>query len=284
MLIQLSKVVPNADNPRKTFDMVELVELSESIKKNGLLNPIAVEPAGDFYIINDGERRWRACQLAGMIEIEANVLEPTNHNGSERLVRSIVGNVQRVDMNIVETAEAYKKLQQAGYTAPEIADMVGKHVSGIYQYLALLEFPKEIIQLLRSGLLHGDSNSLKILRSIDDKKLQIRIAKIAADRGLSGKEIKALVRRMNFANRQRPHKSKTELTKSYVGHWNMIAQAGLANVSLDKNLKECAEQTCKACNLYEEADRVNCKDCPAVDLLKRFYAVQPVKQPGLMEA
>ena len=79
--------------------MVDLAELAESIKAVGLINPIAVEQAGPEYILVDGERRWRAAQLAGMFEIEANILPASNSHGAERLVKAIIGNVQRVDMN-----------------------------------------------------------------------------------------------------------------------------------------------------------------------------------------
>lgn len=284
--ISIDKIMPNPDQPRKEIDMVDLLELSQSVKDVGLINPIAVEQAGDIYILIAGERRWRACQLAGFTEIEANVMPGSNHDGSERLVRAITENIQRIDMNPIDTANAYKKLMQMGFSVQDISGMIKKHSSGIYKYLGMLEMPREIQELYRAKKLGDETGSLQVLKSIEDKKLQIRVAQIAAERGLSGLQIKSLVKRMGFQGRKRSHhKEKERPLHSYDGHWNMIAQAGLKPELLISELRDSAVATCKECNLYDDADRLSCRDCPAVVLLKYIFQAkaEAPKSPSLFE-
>ena len=90
MKVPVQSVLPNPDQPRTIFDQAELEGLAQSIRETGLIQPIVVEQAGDQYILVDGERRWRAHQLAGLTEIEVVVKPSTNHNGAERLTRALV--------------------------------------------------------------------------------------------------------------------------------------------------------------------------------------------------
>ena len=272
MKIPIEKIIPNPAQPRKEFDMVDLAELAASIRTHNLINPIAVEQVGDAYILVDGERRWRAAKIIGMQEIEANILPGSNGNGSERLVKAIVGNVQRVDMNPVDTAMAYKKLVALGNSVPDISLMINKNTSLIYRYLSILDFPKEIQDLIRTGKLGNVEATIKALKDIPDKNLQIRVAQIAAERGLSGQQVVALVRRMKFAQHKRSHhKEEIKPVATYDGHWNMIAQAGINPDLIHPVLRTSAEATCKECILYNDANKSTCKDCPAVVLLKKVF-------------
>lgn len=109
-LIAIDQIVPNPEQPRTLFDEGELQLLAQSITANGLIQPIVVEPAGDGYILVDGERRLRACQSIGWTEIEAHVRAATNHGGQERLAHALVANIQRAGMGPVDEALAYRKL------------------------------------------------------------------------------------------------------------------------------------------------------------------------------
>jgi ParB family chromosome partitioning protein len=107
--ILISRVLPNPEQPRRRFDPGSLRELADSIKVNGLIQPIVVEDAGDgSYILIDGERRLRACKLINRTEIEAFINPPSNHNGEERLRKALVANIQRTDLNPIEEAQAYQ--------------------------------------------------------------------------------------------------------------------------------------------------------------------------------
>lgn len=280
MLIPVDKIVPNPEQPRKEFDYNDLVKLAQSIARHGLINPIAVEEAGDIYMIIDGERRWRAAMLAGLTSIEASVRPGMNGNGArDRLVMGIVGNVQRQDMNPIDQALAFKRLVEMGYTIEMIGTMLSLHESNIRKYLYILDFPVEIQELYRQRKIALDNRCIHDLRSIEDKNLQIRVAELAAERGLGGNQISVLIKRMHFAGRKRSHHKEHEskINRKYEGHWNMVAQAAVMKpgekiiVPVDHvKLLDDAIATCKECALYDIASRINCRDCPAVGLLKRL--------------
>ena len=104
--IAINRIFPNPDQPRTVFDQEELEGLAQSIKENGLIQPIVVEQAGDCFILVDGERRWRACQLAGLVHIEAVIRPASNHNGIQRLTHALVANIQRSSMGAIDEAHA----------------------------------------------------------------------------------------------------------------------------------------------------------------------------------
>ena len=165
-----------------------------------------------------------------------------------------------------------------GYSVPDISALVNKHASLIYKYLGMLDMPREIQELYRAKKLGDETGSLQALKSIEDKKLQIRVAQIAAERGLSGLQIKSLVKRMGFQGRKRSHHKEQERPlRSYDGHWNMIAQASMVPEQFTFELRDSAIETCKDCNLYDDANRLTCRDCPAVVLLKKFFAAEQSK-------
>lgn len=150
--IKLDEVVPDPDQPRRSFDEVALEEMAASIKEHGVLQPIVVTPHKGQYQIVAGERRFRASQRAGLTKIPAIVRTLSNQH---KLELSLIENLQRRDLNVLETATAYLKLRdQFNLTLDEIGSRVGgKSVSAISNTLRLLRLPDDVRQALLEGRL-----------------------------------------------------------------------------------------------------------------------------------
>ena len=179
----VGELAPNKYQPRTIFDGEKLKELSESIKKNGIIQPIAVrknKSSSEPYEIIAGERRWLAAQKAGLHEVPITILDL---NDNESLEVAIVENIQREDLNIVEEAKGYKRLSEDfGYDQDKIATMMSKSRSHISNTLRLLNLPKDIIAMLEQGELTagqarpliGMPNASSIAEEIVAKKLSAR--------------------------------------------------------------------------------------------------------------
>ncbi len=179
----IGELARNKYQPRSVFDEKKLNELSESIKKNGIIQPIAVrknKSSSELYEIVAGERRWLAAQKAGLHEVPITILDL---NDSETLEVAIVENIQREDLNIVEEARGYKRLnEEFGYDQDKIAIMMSRSRSHISNTLRLLNLPKDIIAMLEQGELTagqarpliGMPNASAIAEEIVAKKLSAR--------------------------------------------------------------------------------------------------------------
>jgi len=153
--IPVGKIRPNRYQPRRNFDEAALVELADSIKEKGLLQPISVwkENGGENYELIAGERRLRASKLAGLSEIDAIVKK--NLDDEQKLGLSLMENIQREDLNAVDTALAYKQLMDKfGVSQADIAKEVGKSRSAVSNTLRLLELDEDIRQGIQSGTIH----------------------------------------------------------------------------------------------------------------------------------
>ena len=179
----IGELARNKYQPRSIFDENKLEELSQSIKKNGIIQPIAVrknKSSSEPYEIVAGERRWLAAQKAGLHEVPITILDL---NDSETLEVAIVENIQREDLNIVEEAKGYKRLnEEFGYDQDKIAIMMSRSRSHISNTLRLLNLPKDIIAMLEQGELTagqarpliGMPNASSIAEEIVAKKLSAR--------------------------------------------------------------------------------------------------------------
>lgn len=165
--IETSRIEPNPLQPRQAFDADALEELKQSIITSGLLQPILVRQHGEKYQIVVGERRWRASRDAGLAQIPARVIEVDSD--TEMLELSLLENVQREDLNPMELAEAFRRLQvECQLTQEQIADRVGKSRTHVANILRLLKLPDEIQASLRRGeLTMGHARAL--LAAKDDK-------------------------------------------------------------------------------------------------------------------
>lgn len=150
--VKITEIIPDPDQPRKNFDELALAELAASIREHGVLQPIVLTPSKGKYLIVAGERRWRASQAAGITKIPALVRTLTNQH---KLELSLIENLQRKDLNALETATAYLKLRdQFNLTLDQIGERVGgKSPSAISNTLRLLRLPKSVQEALADGRL-----------------------------------------------------------------------------------------------------------------------------------
>jgi ParB family chromosome partitioning protein len=179
--IDISKIYPNKKQPRKNFEEKEITELSESIKNQGLIQPIVVrETSGGMYEIIAGERRWRACQLAGLHSVSCVVMSVDDKNVYEL---ALIENIQRENLNVVEEAKAYKNLIELnGLKNEELSKKIGKSSSHISNLIRILDLDEEIHQMIINGkismgharALIGVPNAVEKAKEIFEKKLSVR--------------------------------------------------------------------------------------------------------------
>ena len=180
--ISIDKLVPGVYQPRKNFDKESLAELSNSIKENGIIQPITVRKRKEGgYEIIAGERRWRAAQAAGLHEIPAIIKNMTDR---EALQVALIENIQREDLNPIEEAESYQRLiEEFSLSQQEAADKVGKERSTVANALRLLALPFEIREMLSKKQL--SVGHAKAILSLTDKAKQINFAKRVSEVGMS---------------------------------------------------------------------------------------------------
>ena len=193
--IKISLIDPKSDQPRKYFDKEALEELSESIKENGLLQPILVREYGEGgrYQIIAGERRFRASRLAGLTEIPAIVLDR-----DDRAVAQIalIENIQREDLNPLEEALAYKSLKEEyGMTQEELSEKLGKSRSAIANSMRLLDLPDPILAMVAAREL--SAGHARTLLGVKDREDMILLAQITAEQDLSVRQLEEQVKKIN---------------------------------------------------------------------------------------
>jgi ParB family transcriptional regulator, chromosome partitioning protein len=190
--LPLDKLRPGKYQPRTRFSEQELQELSESIRKNGVVQPILVRKADadGMYDIVAGERRWRASNLAGLRTIPAIVMELTDRQSAEI---ALVENIQRKDLNMLEEAEGYQRLiQEFDYTQEQLAEAIGKSRSQITNTLRLLSLPQRVKQMLEEDKISG-GHARAILSAQDP----VTVAEIVAKRDLNVRQTEKLVKKLS---------------------------------------------------------------------------------------
>ena len=190
--LNVREIEPNPAQPRRDFDQVSLAELAESIRQNGVISPIAVRRAENGYQIVAGERRWRACRLAGVDQIPALIVEADDRLAFEM---AMIENLQREDLNPMEEAEGYKELMERfGITQEEIAERVGKSRPAVANALRLLTLPEELISLVRNSRL--SQGHARTLLSLSDRQTMLSAAQTVMDQGLSVRQTEKLVKKL----------------------------------------------------------------------------------------
>lgn len=194
MNLDISRIVPGEQQPRRVFNDRALNELAQSIKEKGILQPIIVRRAGDgTFRIVAGERRWRAAAMAGLKKVPVIVKDT---NVSDSLEIALIENIQREDLNPVETAEAFHRLiREFNLTQEELSAKVGKERATVANYLRLLKLPEEVKELINKGSL--SMGHARAILSIEGKNNQIELARTIVTRGLSVREAEAFARRLN---------------------------------------------------------------------------------------
>jgi ParB family transcriptional regulator, chromosome partitioning protein len=205
--LALDKIIPNEYQPRKVFNDDKLQELAASIKEQGVIQPIIVHRAGSGFQLIAGERRWRASRLAGLKTIPALVKEATKR---EFLEMALIENIQREDLNPLEAAEAYKRLQEEfKLTQEDLAKRVGKERSTVTNFLRLLGLPKEVKHDLATGAL--SMGHAKALLSLERVRDQLQAAAMIVKKGLSVRESEALASRLKNPPQEKKARQHQEL-------------------------------------------------------------------------
>ena len=191
--ISISLVEPNKGQPRKDFDREKIQELADSIKENGLLQPILVTPLENGgYRIVAGERRWRAARIAGLKEVPVYVRDLSE---KQVMQLALIENIQRQDLTPIEEAKAYKQLMDKYFmTQQELAKAVGKSRSAIANAVRLLELAEPVQKYLDRGEL--SVGHAKVLAGLSDEQLQVQAADLALSDGLSVRELENEVKKL----------------------------------------------------------------------------------------
>ena len=189
-LVKISKVEPNREQPRKKFDEDALLELSESIKLYGVLQPLLVSDKKDYYEIVAGERRWRAAKMAGLKEIPVVIKE---FSAQEIVEISLIENIQREDLNPVEEAMAYRRLiDEFKLKQDEIAERVSRSRTAVTNSLRLLKLDARVQQMMVDEMI--SAGHARALLGISDAEKQYSVAMRIFDEKLSGRETEKLVK------------------------------------------------------------------------------------------
>ncbi len=205
MLVGIDRLHPGEGQPRKAFNEESLAELADSIREQGVLQPILVESGDDGYTIVAGERRYRAALMAGLVEVPVIVRSLTRE---ERLEIGLIENVQREDLTPIEEAEAYRSLMNTfKVSQEEISKRVGKKRSTVANALRLLNLPDEMQRALSTGALTaGHARAILSVQNPSERQL---LFKRIGERGLSVREAEAMAEALNRGNRAgRPSQGK----------------------------------------------------------------------------
>jgi ParB family chromosome partitioning protein len=191
----IDRLAPNAFQPRVSVDDARLQELAQSIKANGIIQPIVVRRVGDRFQIIAGERRWRAAKLAGLLRVPISVRDVANGQEQSLLEMALIENIQREDLNPIEEALAYKRLaDEFRLKQEDIATAVGKDRASVANYVRLLKLPDEVRAEVASGRLSmGHARALLSLAGEADQR---RMARDVIARSLSVRETESLVKKI----------------------------------------------------------------------------------------
>ena len=204
VMVKISDIEPNREQPRKNFDEDSLLELAESIKQFGVIQPLIVQKKGDYYEIIAGERRWRAAKLAGLKEVPVIVKKYTEQ---EIVEISLIENIQRENLNPIEEAQAYKRLlTEFNLKQDEVAERVSKSRTAVTNSMRLLKLDEKVQQMVIDDMI--SSGHARALLAIEDKELQATLAVRIFDEKLSVREVERLVRNLQV---KEPEKQQLHL-------------------------------------------------------------------------
>ena len=192
MKIDINSIDPNPRQPRTVFDEEELAGLAKTIKKHGIILPLAVELHGDRYVLIDGERRLRAARLAGLQEVDVEIKPSTNGRGTDRLTKALIANIQRSSMGPVDEGRAYAQLVAELGSAEAVTEEIGVSNATVSLRLSLLEFPEEVQKLYNLKRLPMDTKVIAAFKRLKRDEM-IRVATTSAIRRLNNISILRLI-------------------------------------------------------------------------------------------
>lgn len=189
-MMKINKVEPNRDQPRKKFEEDALLELADSIKQFGVLQPLLVRKRDDYYEIIAGERRWRAAKMAGIKEVPVIIKDYTEQ---EIVEIGLIENIQRENLNPIEEAMAFKKLlEEFNLKQDEVAERVSKSRTAVTNSMRLLKLDERVQQMIVDDMI--STGHARALLAIDDKEQQYELANKIFDEKLSVRETEKLVK------------------------------------------------------------------------------------------
>lgn len=210
IMVKINQVEPNRDQPRKDFDEDALVELADSIKQFGILQPLIVQKKKDYYEIIAGERRWRAAKIAGVKEVPVIVKKFTDQ---EIVEISLIENIQRENLNPIEEAMAYKRLlEEFNLKQDEVAERVSKSRTAVTNSMRLLKLSPRVQQMIVDDMI--STGHARALLAIDDEEQQYILANKIFDEKLSVRETEKLVKALKNPKKE-IKKPKSEHTFVY---------------------------------------------------------------------
>ena len=214
VMIDIKKVEPNREQPRKKFDEDALIELSESIKQFGVLQPLLCQERDDYYEIIAGERRWRAAKIAGIKEVPVIIKKLSEQ---EIMEISLIENLQREDLNPIEEALAYKRLiDEFKLKQDEVAERVSKSRTAVTNAMRLLKLNEKVQQMVIDEML--TTGHARALLGIEDQDIQYVLAQQIFDQKLSVRDTEKLVKSMQNekkGKKKEPEKLDSKLLAIY---------------------------------------------------------------------
>ena len=223
--LKISEIEPNRSQPRKEFDEKALSELAESISKHGLLQPLLVRPLplGGYQIVA-GERRYRACRMAGITEVPVIIRELGD---TETMEIALIENLQREDLTPIEEALGYKVLiDEHGFSQEDVAQSVGRSRPAIANSLRLLKLPQSILDLVSDGKI--SAGHARALLTLEDEKLMQELAEEIIKKDLSVRQVEKICK-------QKPKPEKEEISEKKPSFYSMLELA--LNESLGRKIK-----------------------------------------------
>lgn len=201
-MMKINKVEPNRDQPRRNFEEDALLELADSIKQYGVLQPLIVRKRNDYYEIIAGERRWRAAKMAGVKEVPVIIKE---YNEQEILEIALIENIQRENLNPIEEAMAFKKLlEEFNLKQDEVAERVSKSRTAVTNSMRLLKLDQRVQQMIIDDMI--STGHARALLAIDDPEQQYVLANKIFDEKLSVRETEKLIKEIKNPKKQKEKK------------------------------------------------------------------------------
>ena len=211
IMMKINAVEPNREQPRKSFEEDALLELADSIKQFGVLQPLIVQKRKDYYEIIAGERRWRAAKIAGIKEIPVIIKE---YSDQEIVEISLIENIQRENLNSIEEAMAFKKLlTEFHLKQDEVAERVSKSRTAVTNSMRLLKLSAKVQQMIIDDMI--STGHARALLAIDDEEQQYIIASKIFDEKLSVRDTEKLVKALKNPQKPKQPKQQTEHTFVY---------------------------------------------------------------------
>lgn len=209
VMVKITEVEPNREQPRKHFDEDALLELADSIRQFGIIQPLIVQRTDDYYEIIAGERRWRAAKMAGLKEVPVII---KNYTDQERVEISLIENIQRENLNPIEEAQAFKRLlTEFSLKQDELAERVSKSRAAVTNSVRLLKLDERVQQMVIDDMI--STGHARALLAVEDKEVQYAMANKIFDGKLSVRETERLVKNLQS---EVPEKKNKKIENEFI--------------------------------------------------------------------